>query len=208
MIKPKAFIDFDSTLVNSVKAFCKVYSEKYKYFKDFTEPIHTQVYKWNLTDQCTLIQNNSDVEEIFASKRFFQQLEPFPNVIQSLKKLQEKYDITIVSIGNHKNIAYKCDYIHNNFSFIKGFIGIVNEHSVMDKSSIFMDGTNEKCNIFIDDNADNLFSQNHAKNLIRYCYADNGEKEWNKAWLDINGRQLTNWSMAEKILMNPEWDKY
>ena len=205
MSKAKLYIDFDGTLMDSVTAFTNIYSDRYMYDKDFKIPKPCMVTDWNMCSQCPLLKEG-ELEDIFADPKFFEYLQPFPNAIEVLLKLQKYYQLIIVSIGNYKNISLKCDYIHKNFPFIDDFIGITNKNCDMDKSIINMNGTNSKISVFLDDNANNLFSQNLSENLVRYCY---GEKrvEWNSEWLDIGGRQLKNWLEVEKELMNFEYLK-
>ena len=195
--KAKLFLDFDGTLTDSISAFCKVYHDWYGNYKDYKTPIPEEVRRWDLTDQCPLAKNNT--ENIFSSEEFFYYLKPFPNTVEVLQRLKEKYQLIIVTIGSYNNIANKCNFIQDTFPFVDDFIGIVNKGSVMNKSCINMKGTDDSPNIFIDDNSDNLLSV-QSSNLIRYCYGDK-RTEWNSKWLDMNGRQLRNWIEVEKELM-------
>ncbi|WP_297419384.1 HAD hydrolase-like protein [Clostridium sp.] len=197
MNKPKLFVDFDGTIVNSIDAFCKVYHDWYSNNKDYKNPIPENVYKWDLTCECPLAKDNT--ENIFGSSEFFYYLKPFSNAIEVLKKLKEKYQIIIVSIGSYENISNKSLYIQDTFPFVDDFIGIVNRGSVMNKSCINMSGTIDENNVFLDDNADSLLSV-QCFNLIRYCYGDK-RTEWNSKWLDMKGRQLRNWLEVEKELL-------
>lgn len=197
MNKPKLFLDFDGTVVDSISAYYQVYYDKYKDHKDFKSINPNNCIKWDLSDIAPLAKDN--IQDIFSNCLFFYYLKPFPNVIEILQKLKEKYQIIIVSIGTYDNISNKCIYINENFSFIDDFIGIVNKDIKMDKSCINMNESNDNPNIFIDDNADNLLSVQYP-NLIRYCYGDK-RTEWNSKWLDIKGRQLRNWLEVEKELI-------
>jgi 5'(3')-deoxyribonucleotidase len=197
MTKAKLFCDYDGTIVNSPKAYYSVYENMFRNHKDFRPANPNDCVKWNLEDVAPLAKDIS--EDIFSSKELFDYLEPFPNAIEVLTRLEEKYQIIIVSIGSYSNISYKSKWIETNLPFIDDFIGIVNRNIVMDKSCINMKGTDDKPNVFIDDSASNLLSV-QSTNLIRYCYGDK-RTEWNSKWLDINGRQLRNWLEVEKELM-------
>lgn len=201
MAKEKStfFIDFDGTLTDSVKAFCAVYSDRYKHHPNFTIPIPCTTTEWNMGDTCPLLKEG-EVDDIFSDSTLFDYLYPFPNTVDVLNRLKKHFKLVVVSIGSYENIANKCKYIKEHFSMIDDFIGITNLHCAMDKSVINMSANFGKYNVFLDDNADNLLSQQFSTNLIRYCYGDR-QTEWNKDWLDINGRLVTNWLDVERELV-------
>ena len=207
MSKAKLFCDFDGCIVDSVTAFTQVYSDRYMYHRYFKIPKPCMVEKWNFSDECGLLKNDEEVMDIFADPKFFEYLQPFPNVIEVLLKLQRYYQLIIVSIGSYKNISLKCGYIQKHFPFVDDFIGITNKNCDMDKSVINMSGTNSKKNVFLDDNANNLFSQDLSRNLVRYCYGGDRLTEWNSEWLSMRGRWVKNWLEVEKELLNFEYLK-
>jgi len=202
MTKSKLFLDFDSTLCQTIHSVCRIYSDKYKHHNDFVIPHPCLETTWNFHTQCPLF-TEEEIEEVFNDETMFEYLRPFPNAVDVLRKLEDYYQIIIVSVGSYENISLKCKYIKENFDFVDDFIGIINKGCVMDKSIINMRGTNmESPNIFIDDSQGNLFSQHGSSNLIRYCYAHNGLiTEWNEDWLKMGGRNFTNWLEVEKELM-------
>jgi 5'(3')-deoxyribonucleotidase len=124
-----------------------------------------------------------------------------PNAREIMLKLNDKYDTYICSIGTLQNIKHKSVWLHRFLPEIKNIILIANEGCKMDKSLIRMDGSGEENNIFVDDNASNLLSQVSTPNLIKYCFADR-KTEWNKQWLDMNGRVVKDWAdIKSKILL-------
>ena len=197
-MRPKLFVDFDGTIVDSISAVCKVYDNRYSWQFGYTKPNPFLVNTWNFADQCHLLEYE-EVEDIFGSQSFFNYLQPYPNVINILKRLKNKYQIIIVSIGTYENISLKSMYIKEHLPFIDDFIGIVNSGAIMDKSIVNMAGTNDCTNIFIDDNENNLYSQANTPNLIRCCYGK--EYQWNEKWKKENGRWLYDWEEVYKELM-------
>lgn len=172
-MKRKLYLDFDQTICNSIKSFCSVYSDIYKYHKDFKQPNWRKVNKWNFSDEAPLVEN---VEDIFADKRFFNRLEFIDeNMKEVLYELNKIFDITIVSIGTYKNISLKSLWIAKHLDFIQNSIFIVNKGCKMDKSIIKMN----KDDIIVDDHQNNLFTSSAGTKI---CFADCGIKEWNEKW--------------------------
>lgn len=196
-MKPKLFLDYDSTIVNTISAIATLYNRIYRHHQYFIPAIASRCTKWNMTDICPLIKN---VDSIFNEEELFTYLEPFPNAIEVLKELSIKYQIIIISIGDIQNLQHKLKWINTYLPFVDDIILIKNKGCIMDKSIINMDGTNDNPNIFIDDSADNLFSQALTPNLIRYCYGDK-RTEWNAKWWDIGGRVVHNWLEIKKELL-------
>lgn len=198
IIKNNLFLDFDGTLVDSVKSFTQVYSDRYKNHSQYIKPNLSLIKKWNFSDQCPLLQND-EVEDIFASSNFFDCLEPFSNTIKILEKLKDEYNITIISIGTYNNISLKSLYIAKTFPFIDNFIGIVNKGVIMNKSIIKGLINPNILNVFLDDNANNLFSIQDSS-LVRFCYGAL-KTEWNEKWINNNGKWLKNWKEVEHELL-------
>ena len=189
MSKIKLYLDFDNTLVDSISAFCKVYSYKYRLHKDFIEPVPSLVKQWNFKDQCPLLQEE-EVQDIFSSNDLFEYLKPIEDVKRVLLELQFKeFQLIVVSIGTYENISLKSTYISENFPFINDSILIVNGDGNMDKS-IIKDG------FLIDDNENNLFT---SKAEIKICYGR--QAEWNQNW---KGLRCENWLEIKKLLLGGE----
>lgn len=95
-MKQNLFIDFDSTLVDSIKTFCYVYNHLYQYHSNFKPADYTKIQRWDFKDVCPLVQ---DVNEIFESQYFFKRLEFFPYAKEVVHELSKKYNVIICSIG-------------------------------------------------------------------------------------------------------------
>ena len=182
MKKPKLFIDYDSTITNSIKAIVDLYNEDFKYYKKF-EYIHwTDIRTWDFLE-CNCAKPEY-INTYFNQQRFFDRVEFMDNAEEVLKRLKDKYEIIIVSMGYSPNLRAKEYWIKEHMPYAK-FIGI-NFKKHNDKSHINMsDG------IFIDDNAKYL--NTNAKYQI--CFGD--IYDWNKDW---EGKRCFNWYEVEKYL--------
>ncbi|MDP4144070.1 MAG: hypothetical protein Q8936_06230 [Bacillota bacterium] len=185
----KLFLDFDCTIADSVKTYCNVYNSYYKERKGFKVADHSKVKRYDLKDQCHLVDHQ---ETIFSSKEFFKHLEFMPHAKEVIERLGCKYELVICSIGTLDNISYKSQWIKNNLPFIKNVVLVstaVEAASIkMDKSSV-----NMKDSIFIDDHVENLLSSNAE---LKICFGK--EFEWNKNWM---GHRCFNWKEVENLLL-------
>ncbi len=186
-MKTKFFLDFDGSIVDSVKSFCYCYNQKYKYKQEFIPADWTKVNKWDFIDQCPLLDS---VEEIFDSKQFFNRLEFFPNAKEVLYELHKKYELIIVSIGRPPNISRKSLWIYENIGFIENVILIRNNGCIMNKECINMQSEGS---IFLDDVASNFFSSNAER---KFCYGKTAE--WNMDW---DGLRVVDWLDVADIFL-------
>ena len=200
MPKPKLFLDMDGVVMDTVLAIATLYNKRFLHHPNFKYAIASNCTKWDMKDICPLITN---IEEIFYDRELFNELKPFQNAIEVIKELQGKYQIIIVTIGHKENIRMKINWIDTYLPFVDDIIGIVNKSCVMNKSIINMEGTEGVPNIFIDDSASNLFSQNNTRNLVRYCYGAK-RTDWNKDWLNQGGRHLKDWNEVKNELLKEE----
>jgi len=183
MRKKQFFIDFDGTIVNSIKAFCDTYNLIYREHENFIPADWEKVNVYNMKDQCSLIK---DVNEIFTNPYFFWTLQFInENTYTVLKKLNKKYNVIICSIGVAKNIAFKANWLERKLPFIKEYILISNNGCKMNKSII-----NMKNSIFGDDIISNLKSSNaKEKFLFGQIYP------WNEGW---QGEHCLTWTNIEE----------
>lgn len=185
----KLFLDFDCTIADSVKTYCKVYNVSYRLKEGFIEADHNKVNRYDLKDQCHLVDHQ---ENIFSDISFFENLEFMADAKEVIERLANKYDIVICSIGTLDNISYKSQWIKNNLPDIKNVVllssSVGSTGIKMDKSIVDM-----KDSVFIDDHADNLFSSNAE---FRICFGK--EYEWNKIW---QGQRCFNWKEVEELLL-------
>lgn len=185
----KLFLDFDCTIADSVKTYCNVYNMSYSQRDGFKKADYNKVNRYDLKDQCHLIDHQ---EAIFSSEEFFKHLEFMPDAEAVIKKLGDKYELVICSIGTLDNISHKAQWIKHNLSFIKNVILI---SSSVEAGGIKMDKsiTNMNNSIFIDDHVENLISSN-AK--LKICFGK--EYDWNKNW---SGERCFNWKEVERLLL-------
>lgn len=186
MDKRKLFIDFDSTIVNSIKRICEIYNKKYISHLDFIPAKWYLVEKWNFSDQCTLAAKG-EVPLYFNRKEFFnKQLEFMDNAEEIINKLCTKFDVYVPSLGLDNNLKYKEQWLNKHFPYIKFIPCSFNTCS--DKKHIDMsDG------ILIDDLVSNLESSNATTKI---CFGD--IYDWNKNW---NGIRCWNWYEIYNFLM-------
>ena len=184
--KTNLFLDFDGTIINSIKAYCETYNELYRLHPKFEFANWRNCEKYNFSDVCPLEKNPS---RIFSNELFFKKCDFInTNTRKIIKELNKKYKIFICSIGIPLNISKKILWIKENLPFIKNYIMIINENCETGKSIINMENS-----IFIDDVADNLFSSN-AKHKI--CFGN--KYDWNKEW---KGDRCFNWTNVKELLL-------
>lgn len=190
MSKTKLFIDCDDTVWNAIHTYVHVYNLLYQYHKDYKRANWEDVSEWNYTKTCHLTADNTN--EIFESPLFFKYIKVFPNAVETLKKLSEKYQIITISVGTQRNISNKSLWIEQNLPFIENSIYLFNGGNCKaDKSMIDMSG-----GIFIDDHQNNLYGSNAD---IRICYTNEyREYKWNKGWV---GLKVGNWKEIEEMLL-------
>lgn len=158
MSKQKLFIDFDGTLVNCRKTICKVYNDKYSLHKGYTYADWTKNSIWDFSDVCTLA-TEADIDSMFGSTWFWDELELFPNVEYVLKELSLQYDIYIVSVGTSDNISEKALWIKEHLPV--EHVILLSDSSRDIKSIVDMSG-----GIFIDDALHNLDCSNADKKYV------------------------------------------
>lgn len=176
MNKPKLFLDFDGTLVNTIEAICSIYNEDFVAYKKYKKVNWEDINTWNFEEL-----NASTPEYInsyFNQPRFFNRLKYMPNAEYIIGELSKDYDITIVSSGYSPNLCLKGHWVKEHLPYCK-FIG-VNFKEYSDKAHVDMDN-----GVFIDDSINNLITSN-AK--IKLCF---GKKyPWNESW---TGTRLNTW---------------
>lgn len=188
MDKRELYIDFDSTIVNSIKRICEMYNDEYINHPKFKPAKWYLVEQWDFKDQCPLAPKGL-ITYYFNREDFFnEKLEFMENAKEILYKIDTKFDIFVPSLGYSANLEYKECWLKNNLTFIKEFIPCdFNEYD--DKKHIDMSN-----GIIIEDNAKNLESSNAN---IKICYGD--IYDWNKNW---NGKRCWNWYEVYNFLMN------
>lgn len=189
MNRPKLFLDYDNTIVDTIAAIVSIYNEDFSSHKDFVPIDPKEVTSWEFKE-CSLA-TYEEINKYFGEVRFFNRIKLYPCAGQVLRSLSHRYDITIVSHGYPKNLELKEKWINDKLfskifsnECISEFIGVNwEEHS--DKSHIDMSN-----GIFVDDSIKNLESSNANYKILYGEYY-----EWNesnieflrcKNWMELN----------------------
>jgi len=198
MDKIKFFIDVDNVIINSTKAVCEWFEDKYYWTIRgglTNTPNWKNVKEWNFQDEIPTM-TKEDIEDVFSSDNFFKFAEFFPNAKEVITELinDDRFEVIFCSIGTVKNISNKMKFLEKHFPNATQIM--IKNGVIMDKSLVNMEGA-----IFIDDNIDNLRSSN---SLVKICFTyDNKlDKEWNSGW---RGKCVCDWNdlipdSIEKIL--------
>lgn len=188
MSRPKLFLDFDNTIVDTIAAVVSIYNEDYASHEGFIQVDPKDVTSWEFTE-CNLA-TYEEIDRYFGDERFFQRVKLYPSAGQSLHSLSHMYDITIVSHGYAKNLKLKEEWKKNNLfkeildsSCNAEFIG-VDWETHNDKSHVDMSNS-----IFVDDSITNLKTSNAKYKLLYGEYMDWNETNIDfircKNWLDL-----------------------
>ena len=191
MSRPKLFLDFDNTIVDTIAAVVSLYNEDYVNHDAFVAINPENVTSWEFTE-CNLA-TYEEIDRYFGDKRFFQRVKLYPSAGQVLRSLSHRYDITIVSHGYASNLRLKEEWIKDNLfkeifdsSCNAEFIG-VDWETHNDKSHVDMSNS-----IFVDDSIRNLETSSAKYKILYGEYMD-----WNntniefircKNWLDLNNQ--------------------
>lgn len=185
-MKEKLFVDFDSTITDSITAYCRLYTYLYADKPGFKIPIPSKTNCWDFQDTCPMAKDN--VEDMFSMKEFFQFLDFMPDAREAILKLKREYEIYICTIGTPYNLYYKINWLQLKLPEIDNLILIANGDCSMHKETVNMENA-----IFLDDNSSCLFSSN-AK--LKLCFG--AIKKWNEDWDLI---RLTDWKKVEHFLL-------
>lgn len=191
MSRPKLFLDFDNTIVDTIAAVVSLYNEDYASHEGFIQVDPKDVTSWEFTE-CNLA-TYEEIDKYFGDKRFFQRVKLYPSAGQVLRSLSHRYDITIVSHGYASNLKLKEEWVKDKLfkeifdnSCNAEFIG-VNWETHNDKSHVDMSNS-----IFVDDSIRNLETSSAKYKILYGEYMD-----WNntniefircKNWLDLNNQ--------------------
>jgi hypothetical protein len=140
--------------------------------------------------QCPLTKEkyaeNIGIEKLFASDKFFSELQFIDEyTYDSIKELNEIYNIAICSMGTALNISKKIIWIDRHLPFVKKFRYIdlySNKSEVMPKNSIL-----------VDDRDKNLIYSGVYRPI---CFVQR-EFEWNRSW---GGEKVYNWLELTNLL--------
>lgn len=178
------YIDFDNTLVDTIKTIVSLYNEDFEYYKKFHHVNWWEIDSYDFKE--LTCASKKYINTYFNTPRFFYELEFMPGAHEIIDSLGELYNVKIVSMGYSPNLKQKEEWI-NRYLFNCEFIG-VNMKKYKDKSHIDMsDG------ILIDDSVHMLETSNAQE---KYCFGD--IYSWNKDWA---GKRLMNWTDIAHLLL-------
>ncbi len=185
------YVDFDCTIVNSIKAIVSLYDEDFKYYPNYKKIDWKDINTWGFSELSAA--DPGYINSYFNQQRFFDKLEFMPDADKILIELSNYYNIVIVSHGRKPNLKAKEIWIKENMPYAK-FIG-VDMDKYPDKRNIDMSGR-----IFIDDRGDNLETSNAA---IKICYGR--VYSWNELF-EINESKnrfgCFTWNDVKQLVIN------
>lgn len=194
--KKDLILDYDSTMVNSEKAFCEVYNHLYRGHKGFVEADWRKSKAWDFGDVCPLIHEEDDpqkvIREIFASEMFFDVVDFYPNAYDILKELDKHYNLIVCTIGTPLNIARKIIWLERRLPFIQQLVPVV----YLNGQSHGKELVNMKGAIFMDDNIKNLETSNAEIKIFH-----NERMTENGTW---SGKTTLNWLEVHDLLIGKE----
>ncbi len=183
----KLYVDFDGTMVNTIKTMVELYNSDYRKFDGFKWIDWFLVNTWDFKECSIAPKWYFDLQ--FNAERLFEQLEFIDNQEEVFWYVIDEYfgcdHTTVVSMGQKPNLKLKESYLEQYFYGIP-LIGLdIDEYK--DKSSVDMsDG------IFIDDSAENLRNSNAA---IKICFGRT--YPWNEDW---DGVRCKDWYEVARYL--------
>ena len=196
-MKRDLYIDFDSTIVNSDKAICRIYNETYKDYEGFVPADWMKHENWAYTKICPLIHQHEDnpvkmIQDYFGSQAFFDYLEFYKNAKEIIGKLTEKYKVIICTSAFPMNASRKVLWIEEHLPAVDEIIILINKSgNGYGKSRVAM---MEEDAIFIDDHPKNLYS---TKASQKYLYKFK-ETDYNGDW---DGPTVANWKEVAALLL-------
>lgn len=174
--KIKVYIDYDGTIVNTIRCIVELYKEDFCAYSDYENIDWSEINSWGFNELKAATPEY--INHYFNQPRFFNKVSWMPWAKETLDKINKIADITIVSGGYSPNLRLKEKWVEHHMPYAK-FIG-VNFKQYSDKSHIDMsDG------IFIDDDIKNLSTSNASINI---CFGD--VYPWNEEW---DGIRCANW---------------
>lgn len=179
----KIYVDFDGTIVNSIKAITDLYNEDFQYYEDYKYINWVDIETWGF-DECNCATPEY-INTYFNQQRFFDIAEYMDNAKEVLERLKDEYEIIVASFGNLPNLVAKEKWIKTHMPYAE-FVG-VDMKMFPDKSHINMNN-----GVFIDDCTKNLITSNAQ---YKICFGD--YYQWNNTW---NGDRCFNWCDVEKYI--------
>lgn len=186
MNRRKLFVDYDGVIVNTISAITSLYNTDFAAYDGFKPIDWHDVKTWEFIElDCATPEY---IDTYFNQPRFFDVVEFFPFALLGLEKLNEYYEISVVSSGNPPNLKLKEQWVANVMPYAS-FIGVdMNKYS--DKSHVRMDYVNS---VFIDDLSNNLRKSDAA---LKICFGE--IYPWNDDW---DGIRCNSWADIVQYLL-------
>lgn len=196
-MKKDLYIDFDSTIVNSDKAICKIYNEAYKDYEGFEPADWTKHQDWAYRHICPLVHEHEEdpvqmIKDYYGSQSFFDHLEFYEDAKRVLALLAEKYTLIICTSAFPKNASKKVLWIEEHLPEIHEIIILINKSGHgYGKSRVAMI---EEDAIFIDDHPTNLKSTKASEKYLFKFKNTNYNDQW-------DGPVVSSWKEIETLLL-------
>lgn len=198
-MKTTLYLDFDSTLVNSDKAFCEAYNDFYQNHVGFVRAREEDATDWVFKRACPLLHTlhvdpYQAVMGIFGSDSFFDHLEFYRGAKEAVERLIEHYHIVICTSASPKNGSRKLLWIERHLPMVDEVIILINhKQQGVGKARVPM---MEEGAIFIDDHPKNL----HSTKATRKILFKARESEYSDGW---KGEVHTDWTVLTEALLEP-----
>lgn len=180
MDKIRIVIDCDGVILNSDLCMAWEYNSRMFEHPEFVEADGNDIYYYDATMQLPLY-SKKDIMNIFESDFFWENVTIKDDCIKSIKKLcdDDRFDVCIWSYGSNVNAYKKRKFLYKHLGFVDDII--ISNGRVVKKQEV-CDGA-----ILIDDLDKNL-TNDKAFNI---CFADKGEKDFNK---HFEGIKVNSWN--------------
>ncbi len=196
-MKRDLYIDFDSTIVNSDKAICRIYNETYKDYDGFVFAEWMKHENWAYTKVCPLVHAHEEnpiqvIQDYFGSQAFFDYLEFYDNAKTVIEQLTQKYKVIICTSAFPMNASRKVLWIEEHLPEVDEIIILINKSgNGYGKSRVAM---MEEDAIFIDDHPKNLYSTKASQKFL-YKFK---ETDYNGEW---DGPTVASWEEVAALLL-------
>jgi len=195
-MKKDLYIDFDSTIVNSDKAICKMYNERYSKYENFVPAQWQKHSNWAYKNVCPLIHTHEEdpvrvIKDYFGDHDFFNYLEFYEDAKRVIGRLVEKYNVIICTSAFPMNASKKVLWIEEHIPEVDEIIILINKSgNGYGKERVAM---MEDDSIFIDDHPKNLKSTNASqKYLFKFKETD---------YNTYDGNVVASWKEIESVLL-------
>lgn len=176
-MKPILYLDFDGTLVNTIKQIVRMYNYDFGYHSNYKYVDWRDINSWDFVE--CICASKQQINAYFNQPRFFEQVEWMHLAEGILLELSKHYTLKIVTMGNDANFLGKEEWRNNQRIPFSEIIAI-DMNAYEDKSHIDMSGA-----AFVDDSSKNLITSNAE---LKICFGK--EYPWNQDW---NGIRVNNW---------------